>query len=213
MTPNIHFEDEITNHFPTTFMLRRHREVNALNSELHRYLLNLEKTERNKVTGTSNLGGYHSDTQLLSSTNDAISALRQLIFDGVLAYVKPLIENECISPPEGTNLRLWGWCVIMREGDYNHQHMHPDANISGVYYVTMPKIMHKSSNAQPYGCISFIDPRPRANSIRLPNQHSAHAINPEAGDLVIFPSYYEHSVNPFKGPGVRICVAFNAKLT
>lgn len=212
MTANAAFEDQVSNHFPTTFMRRRHAGTDDLNKRLRNYLLELEKRESNKLAGTSNLGGYHSDTQLLSAKDEAIVELRQMIFDGILAYVGPLIDNECARPPENTQLRLWGWCVVMREGDYNHQHMHPDANISGVYYVTTPKAMQKSTNAQPHGCISFVDPRPRANSMRLPNQHSAHAVNPEAGDLVIFPSYYEHSVTPFKGPGVRICIAFNAKL-
>ncbi len=212
MTANAAFEDQVSNHFPTTFMRRRHAGTDDLNKRLRYYLLELEKREKNELAGTSNLGGYHSDKQLLSAKDEAIVELRQMIFDGLLAYAGPLVDNECAAPPENTKLRLWGWCVIMREGDYNHQHMHPDANISGVYYVTMPKAMQKSTNAQPHGCISFVDPRPRANSMRLPNQHSAHAVNPEAGDLIIFPSYYEHSVTPFKGSGVRICIAFNAKL-
>jgi uncharacterized protein (TIGR02466 family) len=212
MTAKTAFKDEVANHFPTTFMRRRHQGTADLNSRLHSYLLALEKRERNKLAGTSNVGGFHGDTKLLSGTDGAIVELRQMIFDGVLAYVGALINNECAAPPEDPNLRLWGWCVIMREGDYNHQHMHPESNISGVYYVTMPKVMQNNTAGQPQGCISFVDPRPRANSMRLPNQHSAHAINPEAGDLVLFPSYYEHSVTPFKGPGVRICIAFNAKL-
>lgn len=213
MNENTAFDDEVVNHFPTTFMRRRHRQADDLNKRLRGFLLDLEKRERNKVTGTSNLGGFHSDTKLLSAKDDGIVELRQMITEGIFAYLSPLVDNECAKPPDGVNLRLWGWCVIMREGDYNHQHMHPDANISGVYYITTPKVMQKSTTGQPHGCISFADPRPRADAMRLPNQHSAHAINPQAGDLILFPSYYEHSVSPFKGAGVRICIAFNGKLT
>ena len=36
---------------------------------------------------------------------------------------------------------------------------------------------------------------------------------PSAGSLVIFPSYVTHAVNPFRGPGERISIAFNARLT
>lgn len=212
MTENTAFADEVSNHFPTTFMRRRHGDVGDLNKRLHDFLLELEKQEANKVVGTSNLGGFHSNTQLLSSKDDAIAELRQMITQAIFAYMVPLVENECAAPPKDAELRLWGWALVMREGDYNHQHMHPDANISGVYYITTPKIMRKSTTGQPHGCISFVDPRPRADAMRLPNQHSAHAINPEPGDMVLFPSYYEHSVSPFKGPGVRICIAFNAKL-
>ena len=28
--------------------------------------------------------------------------------------------------------------------------------------------------------------------------------------MIMFPAYYEHAVIPFRGPGVRICIAFNA---
>ena len=212
MTENTAFEDEVVNHFPTTFMRRRHADTDGLNKQLRELFLGIEKRERNKLVGTSNLGGFHSDTKLLANKDEAIVTLRQMITEGIFAFLGPLIDNECSAPPEGVNLRLWGWCVVMREGDFNHQHIHPDANLSGVYYVATPKVMQDSSTDQPYGCISFIDPRPRADAMRLPNQASAHAINPEAGDLIIFPSYYEHSVAPFKGDGVRICIAFNARL-
>jgi hypothetical protein len=73
--------------------------------------------------------------------------------------------------------------------------------------------MQKNTSGQTHGYISFVDPRPRADCLRLPNQHSAHAINPTPGDMVLFPSYYEHSGAPFMGPGVRICIAFNGKLS
>src|SRR5690606_8954858 len=119
----------------------------------------------------------------------------------------PLLQAECARPPANVNLNLWGWGIVMRQGDMNQQHMHPDANVSGVYYVAVPEQMRHSKPSQPLGCISFVDPRPRANTMRLPNQISAHPFNPLPGDLLIFPSYYEHSVMPFRGPGERICIA------
>jgi uncharacterized protein (TIGR02466 family) len=213
VTEAITFADEVVQHFPTTFMRRRHANCEDLNKRLHRYILDLEKTGRNKRIGTSNIGGFHSDTHLLQAQDDAIAELRNLISQAINDYLPPLIANECPVPPSNIKLTLWGWALVMREGNFNHQHIHPDANISGVYYVTTPKAMANQSPEQPQGAISFIDPRPRADCLRLPNQQSAHAINPEPGDMVVFPSYYEHSVTPFIGPGVRICVAFNAKLT
>jgi len=32
------------------------------------------------------------------------------------------------------------------------------------------------------------------------------------GDMLLFPSWLEHSVSAFQGPGERISIAFNAKL-
>ena len=97
MTAKTAFKDEVANHFPTTFMRRRHQGTADLNSRLHSYLLALEKRERNKLAGTSNVGGFHGDTKLLSGTDGAIVELRQMIFDGVLAYVGALINNECAA--------------------------------------------------------------------------------------------------------------------
>jgi hypothetical protein len=37
-----------------------------------------------------------------------------------------------------------------------------------------------------------------------------NTILPKPGLLILFPSYYEHAVIPFRGPGVRTCTAFNA---
>jgi len=45
---------------------------------------------------------------------------------------------------------------------------------------------------------------------RVQNQTTEITINPKAGIMVLFPAYYEHAVIPFRGAGVRTCIAFNA---
>jgi hypothetical protein len=37
-------------------------------------------------------------------------------------------------------------------------------------------------------------------------------VTPLPGDMIVFPSWLEHSVSAFRGPGERICISFNAKL-
>jgi hypothetical protein len=49
----------------------------------------------------------------------------------------------------------------MRAGDINFQHVHPDAKVSGVYYVTVPPAPPGASAEE--GAIMFVDPRPRAH--------------------------------------------------
>jgi uncharacterized protein (TIGR02466 family) len=210
--PQAGFSEEMFTHFPTQLMRRRYGELPALNQPLRKLLLDMEKNARNKLVGTSNIGGYHSDTKLLNVQNSAIAQLRGMITEAIVAFVKPLLETQCARPPEDIGLKFWGWGIVMRAGDMNQQHMHPDANISGVYYVAVPEQLRKVTPGQPYGCITFVDPRPTANAMRLPNQIQAHPINPMPGDLILFPSYYEHAVMPFKGPGERICIAFNARI-
>jgi hypothetical protein len=57
---------------------------------------------------------------------------------------------------------LWGWGAILREGNTQGIHIHPYANISGVYYVSAPPGALEASRDS--GKISFYDPRPRANN-------------------------------------------------
>jgi hypothetical protein len=49
----------------------------------------------------------------------------------------------------------------------------------------------------------------RAHDPRAQSDHRDYR-HPEAGILNKFPAYYEHAVIPLCGPGVRICIAFNA---
>jgi uncharacterized protein (TIGR02466 family) len=108
-------------------------------------------------------------------------------------------------------IRLWGWGINMREGDVNTQHvLHPDAKVSGVYYVRIPEGQAGGTPAKPGGSIMFCDPRPRAHMNQVFNQITEIELPPEEGMMILFPSYYEHGVIPFKGPGVRTCIAFNA---
>jgi uncharacterized protein (TIGR02466 family) len=96
----------------------------------------------------------------------------------------------------------------MRAGDINFQHVHPDAKVSGVYYVSVPS--RPPGSAAEEGAIMFLDPRPRAHMNRGPNQTTETIVKPQPGMLIIFPSYYEHAVTPFRSPGVRVCIALNA---
>jgi hypothetical protein len=54
--------------------------------------------------------------------------------------------------------------------------------------------------------------RVRANMNQLPRQITRRRQAPMPGDMIVFPSWLEHSVSAFHGPGERISIAFNAKL-
>ena len=89
----------------------------------------------------------------------------------------------------------------------NVAHIHPDARVSGVYYVKVP--MTKRSKEEE-GAIMFSDPRPRAEMNAIQNQIGDIVIQPEEGMMILFPAYHQHAVLPFREPGERICIAFNA---
>jgi uncharacterized protein (TIGR02466 family) len=196
--------------FATYLMSRVFTGVEELNAALAKLLLKLEKEERNVASETSNVGGFHTDTQLLSRSEPEIVKLREMIREAVDDYMGPFIQAECTAPPQGVRANLWGWGLNMREGDSNSAHVHPNAKVSGVYYISVPPLTEEQKkSAKPEGAIMFHDPRPRASMNRLPNQISEIVIPPEPGLLIVFPSYHEHSVLPFRGSAVRHCIAFN----
>jgi uncharacterized protein (TIGR02466 family) len=202
---------EVEQHFPTCVMSRMYDGVDDLNRRLAALLLRLETQARNVAAETSTVGGYQTDNALLSRNEPEIATLRQMIGTALEEYLPKLFQTECQAAPKGLKIDLWGWGVNMREGDVNTQHVHPGAKVSGVYYVATPQTATQVKTAlKPEGAIIFADPRPRANMNRVPNQTTEITVPPQAGQMILFPSYYEHFVLPFRGPGVRSCVAFNA---
>ena len=96
------------------------------------------------------------------------------------------------------------WYNICPKGGFNDLHVHPGAFLSGVYYLTKPE---KS------GDIMFHDPRKGSVASREP-QHmfrgGQQMMNAKAGDILIFPGWLEHSVEPNLDDEDRISISFNA---
>jgi uncharacterized protein (TIGR02466 family) len=199
----------VASHFPTLFMMREYANCAGLNQRLERLMLRLEKETKNFAPATTNIGGYHSDTTLFSRQEVEIVALRDLVLAALNEYVPKFLEANCYAPPTKLNLLIWGWGINMRAGDINFQHVHPDAKVSGVYYVSVPSPPQGASADE--GAIMFADPRPRAHMNRVQKQITEMTVIPKAGMMILFPAYYEHAVIPFRGAGVRTCIAFNAK--
>ena len=94
--------------------------------------------------------------------------------------------------------------VVLRSGGYQDAHMHPAGYVSGVYYVQVPSEV--AAGGGEAGCLYFTDrERPAAEAQR----HAVRVIRPQAGLVLLFPSYFWHGVMPFEGGRDRICVAFD----
>ena len=88
-----------------------------------------------------------------------------------------------------------GWGVILKEGGYQMRHIHPEAQISGVVYLSVPQ--QTSSTQTNEGNLVF--------STRSPLN-----ISPNTGLVVLFPSYMPHETIPQRCEDQdRICIAFN----
>jgi len=99
--------------------------------------------------------------------------------------------------PEGFKIGAWG--TISRGEGYNTRHTHPVAWATGVYYPVDAPVEAEGGALEIGG---WSDPAP-------PGWPRA-SIRPEAGLLVLIPSYYVHWTRPLGVPGLRMSIAFDA---
>jgi len=201
--------DRLISIFPTTILHRRLEGMEETNRQLQALIAHIAATEANSTAGTTTEGGFQTKEDLFQRDNQGVEVLKKHIFSAVQDYAGQLVRQEVTRPPSRIDFILWGWAVSYRAGHTQGLHIHPSANISGVYYVAAPPEILGQGDA---GKISFYDPRPRATMAQLPFQATRHRVAPVPGDMYLFPSWLEHSVSAFQGEGERICVAFNGKL-
>jgi uncharacterized protein (TIGR02466 family) len=202
--------DRIVSLYPTTMLHRRLENMAETNLQLVALVAQLEASGPNASTGTTTEGGFQTSDDLFQRDHAALNVLKNHIGEAVQAYANILIRQECSVPPKQVDFIMWGWAVTLRAGNWQGIHVHPGANISGVYYISTPPSTLEVGKDD--GKISFYDPRPRANMNQLVSQITRRREAPVPGDMVLFPSWLEHSVAAFQGPGTRICIAFNARL-
>lgn len=97
------------------------------------------------------------------------------------------------------------WVNKSSKGRYHHPHIHPNSIISGVFYFRindLPPIEFKSSHKSPYAF--------EVEEGKFNNFNSVTYLLPlNDGELIIFPSYLEHSVPKNPKDDERISLSFN----
>jgi uncharacterized protein (TIGR02466 family) len=165
-------------------------------------------------THHSNLGGWQSSWDLAEWGGPAAAAL----LDAGKALATKLTCDR-----QGRALKLdWkvnAWANVNRSGHANEAHSHPGAFWSGSYYVDDGGIGADPSLG---GEFELRDPRGVAPAMYAPQLAfaapgglsigAAETIAPKTGMLLLFPSWLEHGVRPYRGTAARISVAFNLSL-
>lgn len=196
-------------YFPTMIFQAEVSEKKLLNNHLVDIIYAERSRDENGIERSNfrKLGGWHSHNNLHHEK----------------AY-KPLVERvhqagRRISHRLGyhadKHLKISTmWSIINAPGSSNKSHVHPGSHWSGVYYVKTPE---KS------GDIEFIDPRTphvmnqltfQPNKPRNKESWTSVRFAPEAGKMLIFPSWLYHSVDPNLSEktgrsGDRIIISFN----
>ena len=185
-------------------------------SALRDFILANENDARRKQNSPqpAHPGVFESRFDFLEWPDSAVSELKQFL-NGHLGHV---IKDACgLDDAELQSLRFHShsWFHVTRKGGFFQDHNHPLASWSLVYCVD-------PGDAEPpdefeAGRLVFQDPRAMAsmyldtanrNMIR-DYSFDAVRIRPGPGDVLIFPSYVRHSVEPYTGRAARITVAAN----
>ncbi|MEO1080984.1 MAG: putative 2OG-Fe(II) oxygenase [Pseudomonadota bacterium] len=151
-------------------------------------------------------GGVQTSRNLFSHPDPLIQRLRQEVTRKVMRYRERLESNASGHPlrsfcPE--RLHFSGaWSVQLRGGGFHSTHTHTHGWLSSALYVDVPD--RATLGEAPAGYLSFGDPPPELG-MNLP---PVRQIEPEAGRLVLFPSYCWHGTVPFDA-GERTTVAFD----
>jgi uncharacterized protein (TIGR02466 family) len=193
--------------FPTVILRRKLAETTALNERLRGHILELREAGSGIVR--SNVGAWHSDLSYFTSDRDGLPELRELLRRAVREYWA--MEQQRNVGGDELVVRMTGWAMVYRNGDYAVPHVHPNSNFSGVYYVDAGDATSEHPKS---GVLSCIDPRVGAGGLDTGGfrQSTSLDIRPETGLLVMFPAWLLHHVHPYQGERERIAISFNVSV-
>lgn len=189
--------------FPTTLLSCRLPEHERLNDSLVEYI-NKERSAAPDGRTRSNALGWQSGN--LDFDVPVVAEFAKLVLERAREYGLAL---KWSLPSHMQLVMREIWANANGKYAYNNVHNHPNSLLSGVYYVRV------EGNC---GDLSLFDPRKQAwtmqpeYSERDSMNSPVHFIGPEAGSLIIFPSWLEHSVNQNLSDADRISISFNINL-
>lgn len=190
--------------FATPVFLLDMPALEPLNAELSARLL--EEEQHSPGIQRSNLGGWHSTTDLATRPDACFQALSAAIVESV-RNVAPLVATPVPPPPPRFSM-MQAWAMIMRNGDYTIVHDHGEAAWSTVYYVDAG-----DTENEPSAGLVFTDSRARVKPLpQFGLFETSFTIQPRAGMLVVFPGFLRHQVTTYQGTRPRISIAANVRM-
>lgn len=149
-------------------------------------------------------GGSQTDGDLTTATSPAIRAFHAALHEPIEAYMQAVGSgSDPLRRRNSGRYALSGsWSVRLRRGGHHTDHFHPEGWLSSAFYVRLPEAAIDHGRE---GWIRFS--RPPFPTI--PDLPAEHWVRPEAGRLVLFPSYMWHGTEPFESDETRLTIAFD----
>lgn len=177
--------------------------------ELNRGLVSVANEQRAAEEGmkATNLYGWHSERDLFVRKEPAYKMLCAHITGALIHTAQTTLIGFSL---ETHDIQGQGWVNINGKGGFNTPHDHGSFHWSGCYYVSVPETVEERS-----GNIEFLDPRGCVgfNSAEVSHLFAPKfQVAPQAGQMLIFPSYLRHWVYPNQEDADRVSIAFNARI-
>ena len=167
-------------------------------NNIHEPLINQQKDYLLNLPKILNMGNLRSESGYIFEYPLFVE-LKKTINEHIKEYVNIVYPNS--------NLNVYitqSWANYTEPNEYHHKHSHPNSFISGVFYVNAIKNEDM---------IKFYKDLPPIYQINhnQPNNYNSQdvAILVETGDLVLFPSNFQHNVPPTTSKETRISISFN----
>ena len=116
--------------FPTPIYFKMVKDPKKLNKYLFPHIKAWSKKDKSE-TKTNAGGGWHSPTDM--DKKKEYDSLTSQLFD----MQHEIFKDYGMGPKPGLGNM---WANINYAGSYNKQHIHPNSQWSGVYYVKVPNI-------------------------------------------------------------------------
>lgn len=144
---------------------------------------------------------YKPGVDYFKSTNPDILILKNKIQDAIQTGLDDLGWGGSIGSINGMQNPI-------PPGGNDTPHHHPNYQIVGVYYVSVPKNSGDILLHDPRGSIIWYDPETTSDNF-FKGVRPFHRVTPAAGMLLLFPGYLIHSVESNLSDELRLSIAIN----
>lgn len=151
-------------------------------------------------------GGTQTTRELTMIRDPVIEAYVRALDEPIRQYMNEVGRDggHPLTRRNRGDYRIAGsWSVQLTGGGRHVNHVHPEGWISSAYYVLVPP--RTAADPDRAGWIKFGEPPFKT----VPSTPAQKWIAPEAGQLVLFPSFLWHGTEPIRDDSLRVTAPFD----
>ena len=188
--------------FPCNVHSIRVREWKIVKNEVLSYIKSERRKDKIGVV-KSNQHGWQSEPKYASFDYILLDIVKNEVCNNYLSGSRISKENV------GMNICNL-WININPKGAYNQRHVHPQSDMSGVWWIDIPKDSGKLWFHSPHEYDNFAEMESYSEAFKEKTEtYPLYYMIPEDGMISLFSSNLHHSVDENKSNQERISISFN----